>query len=41
MGLRVKLETALNVIEATAILHNRSINMTIEETDDGFIEDAE
>lgn len=41
MGLRVKLDTALNIIVATAILHNIAVNMNIQEIDDGFNEDPE
>lgn len=41
MGLRVKLPTALNIIIATAVLHNIAINRNDNDPDDVEIIDAE
>lgn len=38
MGLRVKLDTALNIIVATAVLHNLACNLAIVEFGDDFVD---
>lgn len=41
MGLRVKIDTALNIIVATAILHNIAVDRNVAEIDDVVTEDQE